>query len=353
MKRIVSAGLIAMCVLGAGAARAWDIGDPCPKGTSFCPGKFWSYYGENQQQFDNGSHPSAALGMCGANEWAVEVHQGATGALWGSAGLTSGNPIFSAASQYANGNAPAIAALATGQAGNADLIEVHQAVDGQTGPLWYDVATVGCPGLNVTWYEAWNYDNGYAPQVAAASGYVVEVHQAAPGIGALWYHFGTIAPGSLTVTWADTAVHYDDGTSPAVALVNTLSGVVAVEVHASGSGRLWYHTGTVTASGVTWGPSNPYDYGYAPSVAAIKVNGLPSVIEAHQASDGAGDLWSNFGVVESSSIYWYGPGRYATGYSPTLAANQGFGRGFAFSAASTGSSPLWLGPFKSDNLLGQ
>lgn len=87
-------------------------------------------------------------------------------------------------------------------------------------------------------------------------------------------------------------------------------------------------------------------------MAAIDLNGVPSIIEAHQATDGAGALWSNYGAVESSSIYWYGPGEYDTGYSPTLATSPASGRGFAFNAAFTGSSPLWLGPFTSDYLLG-
>ena len=294
-------------------------------------------WGDPIAQFDNGSLPSAALGGAASGAaWEIEVHQGGPGDLWASSGVgaLSGTQPLGSASFYAHGYAPAIATLNTGNSGNPDAIEVHQA-GANEGALWYDMAAISSTGV-VTWYEAWNYDNGFAPHVAALGGYVVEVHQAQQGVGPLWYHFGTIAPNATNVSWG-TVAQYDAGTSPSVALVSTSNGIMAVEVHASGSGALWYHFGAVTSTGVNWGPSMQYDYGYAPSVAVA--DGY--IVEAHQAQNGEGALWSNFASISGTTLSWTGATQYDNGYSPSLAWDSVTHTGVEVHAADVGTTALW------------
>ena len=114
------------------------------------------------------------------------------------------------------------------------------------------------------------------------------------------------AQGISPVVWSDSAVSFDSGLAPSVAI----SGTLAVEVHGDGSGGLWYSIGQIQGSTVLWTVPTKYTNGYAPSI-AISGN---TVIEVHQATAGEGALWNIDAEITSvDSITW------APGLSMTVA----------------------------------
>ena len=114
------------------------------------------------------------------------------------------------------------------------------------------------------------------------------------------------AQGISPVLWSDSAVSFDSGLAPSVAI----SGMLAVEVHEDGSGGLWYSTGQIQGGTVLWTASTKYTNGYAPSI-AISGN---TVIEVHQATAGEGALWNIDAAITSvDSITWAPATEYDTG----------------------------------------
>jgi hypothetical protein len=157
----------------------------------------------------------------GATTPVVEVHQAAAGisALWYHVGTLvvtdTGVVSFSwgPSYQFDNGYLPSVAVC------NGVAIEVHQ---GAPGALWYSIGTVS--GNTISWSASTKYDNGYAPSITCGlTGYVIEVHQAAnPAAGkstALWYHVAPFT--SSKVSWT-AATQYDTGCNPTVAFSYTL-----------------------------------------------------------------------------------------------------------------------------------
>ncbi|MCK2213761.1 hypothetical protein MF672_008165 [Actinomadura sp. ATCC 31491] len=105
----------------------------------------------------------------------------------------------------------------------------------------------------------------------------------------------------------------DVGTGPAVA-VNGRGQVV--EVHDSGSGDLWYWSGTYGADGaVTWLRHGRYDSGVTPAVA---LNDDGDLVEVHQ-SQSATTLWYRVGrVAADGEIAWSASRQYDNGVLPTV-----------------------------------
>lgn len=138
-------------------------------------------------------------------------------------------------------------------------------------------------------------DGGYNPAVALnARGQVVEVHDS--GSGTLWYWTGTYGPGGR-VTWLRHG-QYDTGVTPAVALND--DGVL-VEVHKSeNEDTLWYHVGRLDANGeITWSASRKYDTGILPTIRFI--DGGSTVREIHR-SPTYNQNWDWYGKLDASAF---------------------------------------------------
>ena len=227
---------------------------------------------------------------------------------------------------YAQGVKPVIA-LGTTNFGEW-AIEVHQGQAG-AGTLWYQAGKATGTGLPVLGSPQ-SFDYGFAPSVATLNDSrwspntpsIVEVHQQGTGPGPLWYSIGSMANiwAPSTITWTAPS-SYDWGYAPSVA---ALAGTV-VEVHQGqqGFGPMWYHVGTVSGASINWGPSYQYDSGVAPQVAITTLpGGSPIVVEVHQGSAGFGSLWYRTGTISGNTIAWTSSAPYDTGLAPTIAADQ-------------------------------
>ena len=147
---------------------------------------------------------------------------------------------------------------------------------------------------------AYRRDRGQNAAVAVnAQGSVVEVHDS--GDGALWYWTGTLSGSSIT--WRRHA-RYDTGQNPAVALDD---GGSVVEVHEdpdSLDDQLWYRVGKLTAEGdIAWATSSgqPFpnaDEGVSPSVRFVGAN---SVREIHESAS-TGEHWYWNGALDAAAL---------------------------------------------------
>ncbi|WP_214409230.1 hypothetical protein [Sphaerisporangium fuscum] len=147
-------------------------------------------------------------------------------------------------------------------------------------------------------------DLGNSPAVALnAAGQIVEVHDS--GSGTLWYWTGTYHDGR--VTWLRHG-KYDTGRTPAVALNDDGD---LVEVHQSENATtLWYHTGHLGADGeISWSPSRQYDNGVLPTVAFTNPAGT-QVREIHRSQSNSQN-WQWNGVLNTgtSTVSWSGNAR--------------------------------------------
>lgn len=143
-------------------------------------------------------------------------------------------------------------------------------------------------------------DTGYNPAVAInARGQVVEVHDS--GSGALWYWSGTYGADGR-VTWLRHG-KYDNGVTPSVALNDNGD---LVEVHQSqNAATLWYRVGRLAADGeITWSPSRQYDNGVLPTVRFVDTAGT-RLREIHR-SQSNNQNWNWDGVLNAGAISWSG-----------------------------------------------
>jgi len=141
-------------------------------------------------------------------------------------------------------------------------------------------------------------DVGYHPAVAVNSrGQIVEVHDS--GSGGLWYWTGTYAADG-TVTWLRHG-KFDSGTTPAVALND--AGQI-VEVHQSQTtSALWYHVGQLGSDGeITWQASHQYDSGVTPTVA---FTGPTTLVEIHKSQSNSQN-WTWNGTLSGATVSWSG-----------------------------------------------
>jgi hypothetical protein len=249
--------------------------------------------------------------------------------------LAQGQPQFvwaSSAFQYDTGALPSVAASGT------TVIEVHQAdASGDVGPLYYHTGQIQ-PNGTVKWASsALQYDTGALPSVAVSGTSIIEVHQAdASGeVGPLYYHTGQIQPNG-TVTWGSSAFQYDTGAQPSVAL----AGSTILEVHQGDGGALYYHTAEVQSTGtVTWASGAfQYDNGFAPRVA---LSG-PTIVEVHQSVDNAvGPLYYHTGGIQANGTATWASSafKFDTGATPQIALAGS--RMIDVHQADSGVGPLW------------
>ena len=174
--------------------------------------------------------------------------------------------------------------------------------------------------MPINWGKGQQYDTGSSNAVAMDDfGRVVEVHV---GSGRLFYHVGTVDFANQTIDWGEKEPGqppYDTGSSNAVALDNEGN---VVEVHV-GSGRLFYHVGVANFANhsIDWGEGQQYDTGSSNAVALAKnVDVGVHVVEVHV---GSGRLFYRLGAANFAdrTIDW-GEGQqppYDTGSSNAVA----------------------------------
>jgi hypothetical protein len=128
----------------------------------------------------------------------------------------------------------------------------------------------------------------------------------------------------------------DVGYNPAVAL-NGRGQIV--EVHDSGSGTLWYWTGTYGTDGrVKWVRHGQYDTGKTPAI-ALNDNGW--LVEVHQ-SQNENTLWSRTGRLGADGeITWSASTKYGNGVLPTVAFTDPAGTALRQINRSEGSTQNW------------
>ena len=270
-------------------------------------------------QYDSGLRPSVAVAAAPVGTFAVEVHQAGSGVgpLWYRVGQLSGSAIqWGASFQYEDmGEYPSVSISYDSFNPALRVVEVHQAADG-VGPLWYRTGEVNTGDNTIQWQDSHQYDNGENPHVALSNGVgAVEVHQAGDGAGPLWYRVGGIT--GSTISWG-SSYQYDNGENPSVSQWN--GDVVEVHQAGDGVGAQWYRVGQVSGFIVQWGDSYQYeDNGENPSVALSYVSPDEPVVEVHQADDGPGALWYRAGQVSGSTVQWADSYEYEdTGEHPSL-----------------------------------
>jgi hypothetical protein len=181
------------------------------------------WFDEGPYKYDSGYAPAEAADGIGNF---IEIHQANSGAsnFWFrfaqttvSGGTTLVNWKQMGAIQKDQGMNPSIAAWGLSASGDiaasGGVIQVHQAGAG-VGPLWANVASVQFQGFTNVWTGvnftgAWIYDQngGEFPSIATDGNNVIEVHQAGNGVSALWYRVGTWghdSHGNPTVTFGNS-----------------------------------------------------------------------------------------------------------------------------------------------------
>ncbi|MGW2147062.1 hypothetical protein ACWCOT_22345 [Nonomuraea bangladeshensis] len=165
-------------------------------------------------------------------------------------------------------------------------------------------------------------DAGTSPAVAMnARGQVVEVHDS--GSGDLWYWSGTYGPDG-TVTWLRHG-RYDSGVTPAVALNDAGD---LVEVHQSQSATtLWYRVGRLAADGeITWSASHQYDNGVLPTVRFTDAAGT-RLQEIHRSQSNSQN-WTWTGALDAAArtVAWTGNAKTADARPDKTTAVSGTSR---------------------------
>lgn len=145
-------------------------------------------------------------------------------------------------------------------------------------------------------------DVGYNPAVAInGRGQVVEVHDS--GSGALWYWTGTYGADGR-VTWLRHG-KYDNGVTPSVTLNDNGD---LVEVHQSQTATtLWYRVGRLGADGeITWSASHQYDNGVLPTVRFTDAAGT-QLREIHRSQSNTQN-WNWTGALNAGAmtVSWSG-----------------------------------------------
>jgi len=122
-----------------------------------------------------------------------------------------------------------------------------------------------------------------------------------------------------TMSWGPSQP-YDVGFNPSVAA----SGSYIVEVHngQNGPGPMWYHAGQYSFNfpsnpSITWEPYEQYDWGYNPSVAGCPL--MNTVVEVHNGQGEPGPMWYHLGVSGAYGVSWGPPMEYDEGWNPKVA----------------------------------
>lgn len=175
-------------------------------------------------------------------------------------------------------------------------------------------------------------DVGYHPAVALnGRGQIVEVHDS--GSGSLWYWTGTYGADGR-VTWLRHG-RFDSGKTPAVALNDNGQ---LVEVHQSQSGdALWYRTGKLGSDGeIAWSISRKYDSGALPTVRFTDPAGT-TVREIHK-SQGSSQNWAWKGVFDGDGVIWSGNAKTSDARYDVTVATRGNSRVSVWTGADGASS---------------
>jgi len=188
-------------------------------------------------------------------------------------------------------------------------------------------------------------DVGYHPAVALnGRGQIVEVHDS--GSGSLWYWTGTYGADGR-VTWLRHG-RFDTGKTPAVALNDNGQ---LVEVHDSGSGALWYRTGKLGSDGeITWSMSRKYDSGVLPTV-RFTDPASTTVREIHR-SQGSSQNWAWKGVFDGDGVVWSGNAKTSDARYDVTVATRGSSRVSVWTGADGASSAQTL-RYSTDRVTGQ
>ncbi len=163
----------------------------------------------------------------------------------------------------------------------------------------------------------------------------IEVHQGAQEAeGSLWYQLGSnCSPEFSDIVWGK-AIHYGTGYNATVAADLNESHprkTTVVEVHQAeqGASALWYKVGVLTGQGmlgaaptISWGPTTEIT-GNGGVTQGLKptvtvANNLALLVAESAAGDGT--LWYSFGMVDTttSTIAWSDPVTYGDGFNPTV-----------------------------------
>jgi len=164
----------------------------------------------------------------------------------------------------------------------------------------------------------------------------IEVHQGAQDEhGSLWYQLGSnCSPEFSDIIWGK-AIHYATGYNATVAadLNETRSRkTTVVEVHQAeqGASALWYKVGVLTGQGklgaapsIIWGPTTEMMGSNGGATQGV----IPTVsvannlaIVVYESSESDGVLWYSLGEVDTatSTIAWGDPIFYGFGFNPTV-----------------------------------
>jgi hypothetical protein len=265
-------------------------------------------------RYDGGFFPTVASTGGGS---VYEVHQSGSGVspLYMHTGFDydpNGPHVtwFSAFSLGQSGFHPVLAT--NGGSGLLAVVEVHQ-VNAGTGPLWINV---GQPAMNTSStvpFLGTTFNNGTNPTVAItyigpyAKYFIIEVHQAADGIGPLWEDSGILTidtSGSWRIVWNQTS-QFTNGVNPSIAICSNdyiddihfarTKPATVVQVNEGSYGDLWSHTGKMNADGsFSWiaGSDQHYDNGHNPKISCTQF-GSPVGMEVHaaNAAGAGGALW--------------------------------------------------------------
>lgn len=178
-------------------------------------------------------------------------------------------------------------------------------------------------------------EQGFDPAVAINDGGdVVEVHHS--GSGDLWYWTGSLQPDGQ-VRWHRHG-KYDTGTVPCVAINN--SGWI-VEVHQSeNNATLWHTVGKLTPEHeILWVDAKEFDTGVDPTVKFVDLDGL-ELHEIH-VSEGTGKHWEWTGKLSSltKTIAW---GQHGMTQAPLHAKSEGTSGAGKVSVITQSDGPLGM-----------
>jgi hypothetical protein len=171
---------------------------------------------------------------------------------------------------------------------------------------------------------------GYLPRLASdgitndgpASN--ISVYQTATGFADLDYRTGgtpDLSHSDLFWSGPSTAIANppEVGHAPGVAMAAVGYPItnmdVLIEVHQGGQdngSELWYREGQggvgsveVNPAALSWGGAHMYDHGYNPTIASDQSSGAPleksTIVEVHQAQEGASDLWYHVGQLSAGT----------------------------------------------------
>lgn len=190
-------------------------------------------------------------------------------------------------------------------------------------------------GVGGFWSGAIHYDNGYGPAVAGVekTNVVIEMHSGAGDTGGLWYHVATVNIGNNSINWGPGTEWMQGssplGVDPAIAVSE---GCVVAETHSivsqgssAENGQIWTTIGIAdTASNsISWGSSTQLeDHCYYPSI-AISRDSTTAVI-AYQLGENGPDLYYRVGAVDAvnKSVAWGPRYLFSNGTYASIAMND-------------------------------